>query len=240
LLNGNHYRKVSVTTDGIIIDADPGKLHFDPFWDMPDDFGNYPTREHKLPPGPIADAMIETRKEISGTDEFIETKYEMARVFPWITRGITTIETANGSKPKVARGGIQTPRGVDADKWLLNKLMSRQPGGTFTVEEPLPFPKAHKAASDHRFIKNEKKLSMEFDMKRKPVNPRMVAFTMPDGTVVEHLAFDTVPWGSVDEFDAVKKQWDRWRRNHVLKTLDDWADWQAFGRLADVQRLKAA
>jgi hypothetical protein len=47
-------------------------------------------------------------------------------------------------------------------------------------------------------------------------------------TGVEHLAFDTMPWGTVEEGALARLLFDQWRKTRCLKTMADWADWQGF------------
>ncbi len=66
-------------------------------------------------------------------------------------------------------------------------------------------------------------MNLEFDFKRRPVNPRMVAFSGG-----EHLAFDTAPWPNLMEAELARNLFDKWREKRCLKTLADWDDWQDF------------
>lgn len=74
-------------------------------------------------------------------------------------------------------------------------------------------------------VKLEKKhtLNLETDMKRRPVNPRMI-----DSSMGPHLTLDSVPWNNVEEARLARSLFDGWRKKHCLKTMEDWHHWQDF------------
>ena len=62
---------------------------------------------------------------------------------------------------------------------------------------------------------------------------------------VPHLAFDTIPWKTVEEGELIRVLFDQWRRGddkgkpgHCLKTMEDWDDWQRFQQLYAGNRLR--
>lgn len=86
------------------------------------------------------------------------------------------------------------------------------------------------------------RLSMEFDFKRRPINPQMIKI---ESHAVPHLAFNTVPWETVEEGELIRVLFDQWRRGddkgkpgHCLKTMEDWNDWQRFLQLYAGNRLR--
>jgi hypothetical protein len=50
-------------------------------------------------------------------------------------------------------------------------------------------------------------------MKRRPIDPipRYVSFRDDPDPIVQHLAFETVPWRSVTEFTRERERFDQWR-----------------------------
>src|SRR5207302_4005186 len=44
--------------------------------------------------------------------------------------------------------------------------------------------------------------------------------------VTQHVAFDTKPWGSVDEFEEARDLFERWRKQ--LKYIKDWREFQSY------------
>jgi hypothetical protein len=61
-----------------------------------------------------------------------------------------------------------------------------------------------------------KRLSMEYDWKRQPVD---VALNQP----YEHIHFATRPWQAVDQFKTIREIWDEYNKGapKCVKTLDD-------------------
>ena len=77
--------------------------------------------------------------------------------------------------------------------------------------------------SDLVMLKKERRLNLEFDFKRKLVNPRMVKV---DGK--EHISFDSVPWRSAEEAQQARVLFDGWRADNCLKTMADWESWEDY------------
>src|SRR5262249_9173457 len=122
---------VSVTTDGFVTNA--------PITDI-------------AMTGPVAAHMLLVRMGlVAGAEsddrvELIEEKYAAARLLPWRTRGIATLNVGpGGGKPKLARGGMREPhRTRDANGWFARAMLTREPGQKYTVKAPLSFPVAHR------------------------------------------------------------------------------------------------
>lgn len=68
-----------------------------------------------------------------------------------------------------------------------------------------------------------KKLSMEFDFKRSPINPRDQGFTW-ETREYSHLTFETKPWKNVEEFQLLRTYIEDYNhpKSKVLKTLEDY------------------
>ncbi|GAA6170742.1 hypothetical protein NBRC116592_04120 [Colwellia sp. KU-HH00111] len=72
--------------------------------------------------------------------------------------------------------------------------------------------------------KNQKRrANLEYDFKRKPINHHMM--NVRD---TEHLAFDSKPWDSIDDFLKVRAIFDGFRRRGNLKTMNDWYEWDDY------------
>lgn len=70
-----------------------------------------------------------------------------------------------------------------------------------------------------------KKMSMEFDFKRRPRSLGMIEALGGDGRTHSHIAFDTDPVSSVEEFRLTRDIWDDYRRSeeYCIKTVSDFA-----------------
>ena len=82
---------------------------------------------------------------------------------------------------------------------------------------------------DHTYHQVDKRVSMEFDWKRKPINPRVVRVSF-GCSQREHLTFDTVPMQDHSEFTAWREAWEGFnkkpRRN--LKSMKDFNDFNTY------------
>jgi hypothetical protein len=79
-----------------------------------------------------------------------------------------------------------------------------------------------------------RRLSLEFDWKRRPVNPSMRPIA---GT--PHLFFDTLPWLSAEEFSRCRQKWKEYqgRNGAVLKTVGDLAQFEGFKQMPKASRV---
>jgi hypothetical protein len=83
---------------------------------------------------------------------------------------------------------------------------------------------AHRTNADHTFQMVEKRMSFEFDFKRRPVDPTEV-----EAQGHRHLSLATIPWNNVEEFNAARAAFDRWhQQGGVLKNMADWRRWEEF------------
>ncbi|GAJ72746.1 hypothetical protein JCM18904_3595 [Vibrio sp. JCM 18904] len=65
-------------------------------------------------------------------------------------------------------------------------------------------------------------MNLEFDMKREPINPRVIEV---DG--VPLVSFETKPFKNAFEMRYTRIRFDAWRKSgRCLKTMEDWYDWQ--------------
>ena len=69
----------------------------------------------------------------------------------------------------------------------------------------------------------EKRLSMEFDWKRRPTNPEDADVTDSPLPSKSHLSFRTVPWDDVRQFNRIRDIWFQFHKSspRCLKTVRD-------------------
>jgi hypothetical protein len=215
---------ISVTTDAFITNAEISEL------DMR---------------GPVATLLSRIKQGLTGDPALLETKFEARQLLPWRTRGIATLMKSNdSSKPKLARGGMREPGRMsldDANVWFAQRMLYRQPNDKWSSRDPLPFPAAHRTNADLVFQEISRKANFEFDMKRRPTNPmpRYVSVPGDPGQIVQHLAFETTPWRTVDEFTKARQLFDEWRLKKScaqLKTIVDWRRWRNYQDGSDASR----
>jgi hypothetical protein len=186
---------VSVTTDAFITNAEIGEIDTS---------------------GPMATYLSAIKQDLTGDPTLLETKFTARQLLPWRTRGVATLKTIDGDKPKLARGGMREPRRMsldDANDWFAQKMLLRRPGDKWSSLDPLPFPTAHRANAEHVFEAHRRRVNFEYDMKRRPIDPapRYVKVPGDPDLIVQHLAFETVPWRTIAEFIEMRERFDRWR-----------------------------
>lgn len=103
--------------------------------------------------------------------------------------------------------------------WLMKQVLNRTEKVEFQSKEWTPF---KKVIEGQKFtVKNKiKKVSMDFDMKRKPDRNSMSETTVTiKCTEYKIVNFTTVPFKNVMEF----KEYRQWKKNSkCLRTMDDW------------------
>ncbi len=190
-----HRTVVGVTTDAFITDARIDEIDVT---------------------GPAATFLSGVKQQLTGDAALLEEKFQVHQLLPWRTRGVATLKRNDGAKPKLARGGMREPGRMpldDANDWFARMMLLRQPGATWSSMDPLPFSAAHRANADHVFRENTRAVNFEFDMKRRPLDPepRFVRLPGDPDVIVQHVAFETVPWRTVEEFTEERERFDEWR-----------------------------
>lgn len=215
-----HRKVISVTTDGFLTNA-----NFD----------------EVVQTGPIATRFKEATERVAPGEPILEVKHRVKQVVSARIRaqftGMTDPDPALKEKQRVllAKGNvtpdIPLPDGKFSKeqlKALLNQYMvdlylNRTPD-TKTVMRPfISIRQQWLGDLDVFRIERPVRLGLEFDMKRKPLEPCMEQ--IGDRA---HIAFDTVPWNTVDEAEETRAAFAGFRRLSCLKTLDDWKYWEDF------------
>lgn len=103
--------------------------------------------------------------------------------------------------------GIKLDNDVVKNKFMLDLMLNRFPGQKIDSSHFIAMRDQWFTHSDLIMIQKKIFLNLEYDMKRKPVNPRMMPIRN-----TEHLAFDTVPWDNVDDMEFARSVFDGWRK----------------------------
>lgn len=152
----------------------------------------------------------------------LKRKHWVSQLISTKTRGQCTAEIAPDRQHEVdkkivlAKAGIKAPKEhnglkLDSDEavnnWYVNLFLNRQPGDKIESSHFISIREQWKHLADLIRMLKFILLNMEYDMKRKPVNPRMVKVRD-----TEHLAFDTLPWQSDAEMQLNRALFDGWRK----------------------------
>lgn len=155
----------------------------------------------------------------------LECKHRVRQVVSMRTRGTLTAQAREGSPIILAKASVKPPMsGREAqNRYLIDLYLDRRAGQRHEQSHLISLSEQWLRESDLVGIQRNPRLNLEFDFKREPINPRLVAVA---GT--EHLSCDTRPWKTAEEGLQARALFDGWRQTHTLKTLEDWDDWQVF------------
>jgi hypothetical protein len=199
MLNGipEHRQVVSVTTDGFLTNAELSEIDL---------------------AGPACNRFRDHfhRMDPTGGD-ILELKHQATQLVAMKTRGQLTLVPFNGSPTVTAKAGVKTPKGVNANDYMVDLYLRRIPGQLTDGSHLTPTREMFLKQSDLMNIEREIRLNLEFDWKRQLVNPVIIS-----GNAIPHISFQTRPHETVTAMATVRLRFDRWRRNNCLKTFDDW------------------
>lgn len=207
---GEEVQVFSVTTDGFLSNASDEELK-------------------KSTSGEIYKLFEKARSSLESGSKPIEIKHEIRRPIGWRTRGSATLVPGVGANNYLLqKGGIKTDYNFDLKQenhFIIDLFLNRHPNQKldYTIGIGLKDMIHHGADFVSRSI--TKRLSMEFDWKRKPINPSDTEFTFASKNY-KHLSFNTVPLENKEEFDEIRTNWDTYTKGEnneksILKTVDD-------------------
>lgn len=173
--------------------------------------------------------------------KMIEEKHRVRQVLSMKTRGQATLlrgEQYSGIPDLIlAKSGISPPPDyADPNGFIVDLYCNRQPGQK-TMTRPFVSVRDQWIKEMDVFrLEREVTMNLEYDFKRRPVNPRMVR-----AGDYEHVAFDTVPWKTAAEGLQARVIFDEWRKTRCLKTIEDFEDWEDhYLCVITFERLRAA
>ena len=170
----------------------------------------------------------------SGTEDIYEIKHIIRKPLGWRTRAQATLTPSElsdwhdtGITPKedeqyvLAKGGIKLPDPASKaaeNSQIIDLFFNRQPTDTMMLKLGLGIREMYSLGVDFVDREMEKVLSMEFDWKRRPINPAMA-----EGRDFRHLQFQTEPWETIEHFQKTRQLWEQYNlsERHCLKTKED-------------------
>lgn len=202
---------ISVTTDGFITNAGLNALV-------------------ETSTGPACTILRETRQRLVGEPTILEVKHRAARVLCFRTRGQATLERAEDDQnPLLAKAGIKPPKSVVGreaqNDWIIDQFFNRNPDTTYIYESLRTLRDLYDDGGDLVMAPHERRLSMDFDFKRKPT----LRWMEKTENYPAHLAFMTDPFQTVEECKSYRDGWQRFLdRDRCLKTVDDLREFEEF------------
>ena len=207
-----HRTVISATTDGFLTDADESELILD---------------------GPMATRFRLLCERVSPGSKMLECKHKVKQLIAMKTRGQLTAMPFCDKEIVLAKAGVSPDIKVEKyeDKskaettklqndYMVKLFLNRKPEENTTSRPFVSFRDQWTKDGDVIRLTQMKILNLEFDIKRCLVNPRVIATSQG-----EHIALDTVPWTSIAECERARAVFNSWRRQHCLKTLEDFDDW---------------
>jgi hypothetical protein len=182
--------------------------------------------------GQIIALYRKSRAMLTGDSTVLEIKHRVRQPLGWRTRGQATIKPGvdpdGGSKNVVlAKGGIRLPEFIEdtalENAEIVRLFLNRSPDDQVTLRLKTGVRDIVTFDADLVDKSLTKRLSMEFDWKRKPRSA--VQSKTPD-----HVAFSTDPWTTVDEFILMRRYWEEFaiQSPFCLKSLADYRQYATY------------
>ncbi|UWQ90498.1 hypothetical protein K3727_17255 [Rhodobacteraceae bacterium M382] len=217
----------SVTTDGFLTTATDEQMQAVAF-------------------GPLGRRYLDSRRRLAGEWGIYEIKHIIRQPVGWRTRGQATLQPSlpkdwegTGMTPKedekvvLAKGGIKLDAALtkkEQNDKILQLFLERRPTDKMDVTLGAGIREMYEQGMDFVDKTMTKRLSMEFDWKRRPHTAGEVSVPALGKQTHDHLAFSTQPWDSVDQFNTVRAIWADYNKQspHCLKTLADYQAWAEY------------
>ncbi len=210
ILNGfpREVRVFSVTTDGFLSTATDSQIA-------------------TACSGRLFEEFSRARLTLDGSAQPLEIKHRICQPLGWRTRGSATLKAGEDERMGIVlqKGGIKTPELMDLpeqNQHVIELFLNRRPEDkiNYTIGIGLKDMIHHDTDFVSRAV--TKRLSMEFDWKRVPLNAEDRSVCLPNG-LRTHLSFETTPHRDIQSFQTMRDAWEKFdskpRRN--LKTLLD-------------------
>lgn len=201
----------SVTTDGFITNATAEEFE-------------------KAQTGELCQRFATTRQLLTGDPKVCEMKHSVKQLLGWRTRGQATMQKDGQKEFVLAKAGIRPPisHEIDEDQngYILRTFFGRSPETVIEFQVPISFREMTINDVDMIMKSSLRRISMEYDLKRKPYAVTEVSVPFPSHN---HIAISTVPWRNVSEFNAARKcRDDLWRNKpRCMKKLEDFVAFAA-------------
>ena len=183
------------------------------------------------------------RYKLTDDDTIIETKHKVRQLLGWRTRGQSTLQPSIDSDwdsdPKddekivLAKSGIKLPDVLGKEEEndeIIRLFFQRKPTDVIPMTLGLGIKDLYRGGYDFVHKEMKKRLSMEFDWKRKPFFVGQSHVKFKSTIDQNHLFFSTKPWESVKDFLKIRELWEQYNNpdHHCLKTMEDYDDFRIY------------
>jgi hypothetical protein len=210
----------SCTTDGFLTSANTNQIN-------------------KATAGKLAKVYRNARFKLTGKKEVLEVKHQIRQPLGWKTRGQATLKPGQPNAQDknfhivLAKSGIYTGPLLDTDElendYITELFFNRTVDTKIQVTALTGIRDMIEIDTDLVAKQIEKRLNMEFDWKRRPLN-------VHDSGVKGHVAFATAPWETIDDFLQTRQLWTQYnQRNPIcIKTMEDFRSFSNFVETASL------
>lgn len=229
-----HVNIFSVTTDGFLTDSTPQEMDDSIEGVLCRHFEN---SRYKLT---VKDSIKWSKSNVG----IHETKHIVRQLLGWRTRGQSTLKPSLDSdwidyNPKedekfvLAKSGIKLPNvlgKLEENDEIIKLFFNRQPTDIIPITLGLGIKDLYRGGYDFVHKEMKKRLSMEFDWKRKPFYVGETSVKYGDTVDCNHLFFSTIPWESEEDFRNIRTLWEEYNKTDrkCLKTKEDYRKFSVF------------
>lgn len=196
--------------------------------------------------GPLGRRYLDARMRLAGEWGIYEIKHIVRQPVGWRTRGQATLQPSQtidwhgtGMSPKddelvvLAKGGIKLDAVLskkEQNAEILRLFFERDPADKMDVTLGAGIREMYVNGSDFVDRTMTKRLSMEFDWKRRPFEAGDMSVQIDGQNAFQHLALSTQPWESVDQFNTVRSIWSEYNKQslHCLKCVSEYKAWAEY------------
>ncbi len=178
----------------------------------------------------LDEVLSDSRTALTGDPSIWEAKHAQNDLLNFTTRGNVSRDLGG----VCAHNGLKAPKGIVPDsaedrELLLTAVVTREgrvPNGYTRFPS---FQELSRTECRKDFIPSsvERSVSMDYDLKRKPVMTSMTpeTVTLPDGTTYEVATFPTEPWERVEDCLRARQIAREMAQTGCLRTVAEWRDW---------------
>jgi hypothetical protein len=175
--------------------------------------------------GPQCRFFADLRRSITGSDNIIEKKGSTKGMVFMRTRMHASLEPLGDGKPILAKvnmpmGHLQTDEGEGLDDQekndvLIREFAAREWDSEWTSRSLKTARKLWDTEGDLLSDEKVQYIGMDYDLKRRPINP--TSRPINGYSKVEHLAFETRPWRTYEEYQKARKFLDGFKEPLKLR-----------------------
>ncbi|MEP7452729.1 hypothetical protein [Phyllobacterium sp. SB3] len=204
----------SATTDGLLTTASQAQID-------------------KASTGALVKSFGAARQKLVGNDTSLEIKHQIRQPLGWRTRGSATLKKGFGKDAIVLqKGGLKTNILFDDDQQnnhVVELFFNRYPEQKLEYTSGIGIKDMVRFETDFVFKDVSKRVSMEFDWKRRPIQPsdKSVVF---NGKTYTHLSYETAPLEDAEEFKKARNAWEKYdsKSHSCLKTKSDFDNFNTY------------